>query len=316
MATLLLDNGTEVTYTEAIDSLQESYVNDTIRASRVFNNIAWGDRWRFIYEMIGYSYVDESEGSGYPIHRVVPKYYPLFTKDAGKPFLWAKQVPRIRGEGLTKDETWHQGLQVGKPTNARIEIGYETLTHAVFTDDQMSSISTDGTIDESTLARFVTKAIQPSSEYLTFPRGAYKWVTDPVAAVDNSNGRVISFLEVTYIWHQVPGIPTSLATTIGTVNDATFDGAPAETLLLVGCNLKPYRNIVGARVYDIEYKCRFFNPSSGIGHNHFLRFVGDGTTPFYDRMTSNGLSGGDPVFAKKDFTKLFKSPLTVLLRDF
>ena len=298
-------------------SMDESYQNNAAKASRVFD-VGFDDRWDFVREMIGWSEdAFMPDGVTRFIKRTLPKAYPVFTKKNNKPWLWARHASSIKG---LKADGWVAAKQHGHYNTSRIKIEYESVPYSIWRDDEIKN--TAGIPDEAQLFRYIVRTFQPSSEYLTFPRGAYKWVDDGVPAnrapVDGSRGRVVSFLEITYTWVEVPGVPLALASLIGSVNNELFDGATAETLLLVGATLKPYRSVVGNRVFDIEMKTRLFNPESGVGHNHFLRFKGDGAAPFYARITNDGLSTGTPVFPKKDFKTLFGPPYSAIytLRDF
>lgn len=318
MAFLPTEGRAPILYKESAiaSSMDESYQNNAAKASRVFD-VGFDERWDFVREMIGWSEDYLPDGVTRYIKRTLPKAYPVFTRKNNKPWLWARHASSIKG---LKAENWSAGRQHGRYNLSRVKIDYESVPYSIWRDDEIRNAS--GVPDEALLYRYIVRTFQPSSEYLTFPRGAYKWVDDAVEAnrapVDGSHGRVVSFLEITYTWVEVPGVPEALAGRIGAVNDALFDGAPAETLLLVGATLKPYRSVVGNRVFDIEMKMRLFNPESGVGHNHFLRFKGDGAAPNYARITNDGLSTGTPVFPRKNFKALFGPPYSAIytLRDF
>lgn len=316
MAQLLVPGRAPVVYTEFSqgNSQEWSYQGNVARGVRVFDVEKWADRFDFVQTMIGYS--DLMDGATSYVTRVLPQPFPALTRANKKPWLWARQLQSCRGMGLIgASPKFEPASWAGNYEQARVTLTYESVPYPVYSDDQVRNPAT-GYPDESQLYRYVSRQYQPSSEYLTFPRGAYKWCTAPVVPVDSSNGRVVAFLEVTYTWHEVPGVPAAVFTHVGCVNSATFDNAAAETLLLVGAAIKPYRNIVGARVYDVEYKKRFFNPSAGVGHNHFLRYVDAATEPFYDRITKDGNPASNPVFAKKDFAELYRPPLFRFVVDF
>lgn len=170
--------------------------------------------------------------------------------------------------------------------------------------------------DESCLARYVSRHVQPTAEHLTLPFGQMLYQPDAplppgqkASPAINGIGRIIPNMELQYIWHQVPAVPNHILKYLGTVNLTEFvDRTPSldpnysnnlgksyavGTLLLVAIEVKPYRQITGAFAYDIVYRMKHFSalkppkPPALLptlfdpekGHNYFIRFKNIGTLP-------------------------------------
>lgn len=231
---------------------------------------------------------------------------------------------------------------------ARVVVAYEPLTYKIRSDDDlMKGIGPDAVIRdyvwekgpvEFWLRRYVTKTVRPTVEYIALPRGSKKWVVTD-ASLRTNLGTTVSYAsavltpstEIVYTWHQVPFFPQAVKHHIGSVNLYPFKDHntlyPAGTLLLLGCEIKPYRMASGKFVLDIMYRIKHFDPfRDGRGHNHFLHYSnkldanGENGMVFL-KITSNGntdiagltdarinaLAGGPgvPVFPYADFQELF-----------
>ncbi len=243
-------------------------------------------------------------------------------------WLYPTQIVSIEGLGLVgKNATATDGTppyssytHIAVPPNteacnyrkAKVTVSYESQHHKYRTDTQMKQLDADHPLakdriftmdggagldgwvpDEGSLARYVSRHIQPQAEFLTLPFAALFWADDNAAIraapVTANQGRIIGSCEVTYTWFQVPaqkpvdpllinGPPATILTkaardAIGSVNDAQFDFAAAGTLLLTGVEVRPYRLLGGTFVGDIAYKMKYFSavdPTEGKTYDQFV----------------------------------------------
>jgi hypothetical protein len=248
--------------------------------------------------MLGFPRIRAAGAGNTPfIRRVTPHNYQPVGAVGG--WLYATQVERIEGIGVSVNE----GDDVAEYEFARVTVIYESLTYDVKEDNEIHQ--TDGAPDESRMERFVTRTTEPTAEFITLPQGAYKWKGTTLPVV-GSHGRIISALNLTYTWHQVPRIPPSVKTSklIGCVNSAEFDGYPAGTLLVTAVELTPYRMIGGLRVYDIKYRVSYKDPDHNQrGHNYFYRYHDNVVERL--ALTAGGADDGATVYAKTDYKYLF-----------
>ena len=279
----------------------------------------WDQRWNFIRSVFGYPLVKTIvDPLGDPvwtfIDRTDPMAYPIRTI-GGKSLLYPQDVTRVRGLGA-----WRVKNGTGYYDEARVDIRFGSRPYSVQSNyHAVRDFDGHKLVDESTLTRYVEKRWSFVTQALTLPRGGAVWEGTQVP-VDDSNIRIVSHIEMVYVWYQVPGIPAAVKTHLGCVNDSNFDGHPAETMLLSGVELRPYRWVTGQRLYDILYKFRFFNPEGVKGHNHFLHYKGASVAPAYDRILTpgtppGGASGTEGIFKLKDMRELFRPPLIDLVSD-
>lgn len=308
-----------IQYREKADNpgRDEQYIGGVVRAQRRYRLLRYHDRWAFVSALFGYPVVrtDYSTGTKF-LSRVLPYTCgDVLRQSNNTPYLVPRSVDRMQGvgpRGYAKDDgTNFFRDPTSTPTFARADIyvTFESVPYSILPD----SMVTDQNLvypypDESWLFRYVSRMSVQTSEWVTLPRGAYYWVDTPKVQVDGTNNRLQSYEEITLTWHEVPGLPVNRARLVGCVNSSTFDGKPAETMQLVSINYAPHRIPYGIRCYNIEYKFRYFNPSSGVGHNHFLRMPGNSGDPVWQRISSDGTAGGKPVFPLVDFAPLFRPP--------
>lgn len=275
-------NGTLLTYDEAPDSPQESMSGQVFRSRRSFF-MPWSQRWTFAAWMVGYPALQQDYLGNWWVSRNVPQgYSALDFTGTNTPFLYASSIESIQGVGKI---TGYDAESTAQYSTARVTVGFETLSHRVFSDGDIFSTAGQlaaalgldstsdtnlgvfaqggvvGGIDEASLVRYVTRFRQPTAEYITLPFGALKWCEpNPVLTPPGSISKIVAAVELQYVWHQVPNIPLAAKQAIGTVNDQSFDGYPRGTLLLTSIDLKPYRWFFNSRVWDITYKFKFFSP--------------------------------------------------------
>ena len=335
-------NGAIIAYDETPDSPQEMMQANSFRSKRTFI-VPWINRWQFAAVMLGYPVINRSQNFAvdglYALNRLTPQYYsPIDLDPLATPWLFATSLDGIQGEGKIISYDIQGVAQYSK---ARISIGFEALTYRVLSDDDMINAGnvlphTVGSPDESYMARYITKFRQPTAEYLQLPFGALKWVQPkPLTNVPGGTvGTIQAAQEVSYTWHQVPNVPSSVKTQIGTVNSSAFDNKQylRGQLLLTNVEVRPYRWFFNQRLFDITYKFRFFAPSGGgptldivsqqrqedangltllepYGNNHFLHYrdigknnVDNNTVllpPQYDMLSNDGLG---PPAAFVDFS--------------
>jgi len=160
---------------------------------------------------------------------------------------------------------------------ARITVSYENLNYRItsLTGQSYSGVS-DLWYDS-----YTTFYRMPTAEVLSLPFGAYRFYDkDPAQryVITGSNMRLISQEEIMLTWHQVPFVPDAVRTHIGKVNSDWFPighlqttddeqkvtlenrlfAAPG-TLLLTNVELKPYKGFFSRRIYDINFKFKYFH---------------------------------------------------------
>lgn len=366
MAFIQLGNR-RIEYRERPDSPKESYSGNTGKCSRTFD-VAWTDRLFFLQGMMGWSEpVFGNTGTFQYIKRVQPVGYPAVVVGDNKASLWGKveasnywlyatAIDSIEPLGIDRSDrellrrNTREGVEftvntktdedIFKHHTARISLSYEALPYRVADEAAMRSlgfIDETGQIDESTMWRYVSRTIQPSSEHLTLPFGRMKWdASAPTGLANtvatNQTGRIIPSMDIVYTWHQVPGIPDHAFSMIGSINSVVInDWSPgsgkawsyaAGTLLFTGMELKTYRMATGIYCNDVIYRMKYFSavePHTGElyapprGHNHFLAFHGiTGTAPLdykysYQKLV-DGSSTGRGVYQEQDLRKLFTLP--------
>ncbi len=325
------------------EGLQESYMGNNARV-RVTYVVDWDLRWEFCYYMLGYTEIriDPIFNRRY-LHRQPPQgyegtYKERFSgneKDTPLPWLWASSVESIEGVN-------HRGTNVkGAPLFevAKVTINFEALSYRIMSDeDMLRKVGYDplfpGVIDESvSLARYVTKFVQPSAEYFSLPFGKFKWVTTPPELVTGSQmGFIVPSMEVVYIWHQIPrrqgqrisppayALPKAVRKMLGSVNSTPFDGFEKGTLLLTSVEVKPYRWIGGDYYSDITYKMKYLKqtkPRDGSeypdgtprGHNYFMKMTSSANaTPEYEHylISHDGTNTGIRLYKELEFRELFQ----------
>lgn len=236
--------------------------------------------------------------------------------DLPQRFLWATDFDV---DGI-KPVDFEEISQMGRYLWARVTVDFQAAPFRIRKDQDMPTVS--GSPVEYNMTRYVTPMVNPYAQFVTLPAHAFLYVNDTntadQVAVQNTNGVIQVFANVSYTWHEVPVIPYAALELLGKSNDATFGGFERETLNYIGCQVVPYRKASGQRVFDITYMMKRFKPGTDTtvtpnvakGWNHVIRFSNEAvksarTLPTYQRVSHNGLSTGDPIFPRDDFRKLF-----------
>jgi hypothetical protein len=320
------------------------------------------------YPEIVKPYSQDPGAQYFGLSRIIPDCHPGFLKfgdkagEQGEPFLWATQVTRcepwglpgatgaVDGVGGTVDMAEPPGGLTFKNSSiaryglAKFQCLYESPTYEVLKDSQMPRDELTKWTAEYTLKRYVTKYIQPAASAFTVPTGLLKYVDNAVAAsgtpVPGTPAIIEPKSDYIVIWHMVPteavgirlvnpdGPCFPIDNCIGKVNATTFNGLPPGTLLLEACNPKPVRSAVGERLWDLEFRFKFFNPvrvqvttSTGtsldratVTHNHIVRWKAGETSISYAEVSIDGATNTTSQTAGKnihdwyEFKHLFRVP--------
>src|SRR5207253_334687 len=154
-------------------------------------------------------------------------------------WLFAQSIPRIEPVGprqkqnrpvlpqLTQEAS---ACDIAKYEYARLNINYTAQEYEILPDDQVldphpylyDGVTLNpfaGFPNDALLKRYVTRICKPSGRMLTIHRGLMRWADG--VPIPEGIGKVVSTLQMTYIWHQVPkeGVPfRAYQQQIGTIN--------------------------------------------------------------------------------------------------
>lgn len=293
------------------------------REMDVFNG-TYAGRLNAAQDFIGYAQVATSGGVKY-ITRVTPMPYPSLPIDANpgaNSVFYVSGISRTAPLGVPggiDPASFPVGTAGANYDRARMTVEFTTLPFQVKEDAQV--IATGGPLvglpDEGfALAsgwqntRYITRQIQPFVRLLKLPYGLMKQ-----AATGKLLKVGIPFREgganITYTWYRVPVAGVNF-TTIGgalqTINNATFDIAPANTLLFDSFATREYQGAFGERIMDVTMHMIYLphtamnNPGKGTqrGWNWYLDVAG-GILDYYEVQST----GGTSPFLSSDFTLLF-----------
>lgn len=162
---------------------------------------------------------------------------------------------------------------------ARITVSFENVPFRIISNVAILTSNTGQ--DELLNDIFTTFFRMPTAEFLSLPFGAYRYVHQDISkryVVQGSNMRLVAQEEILLSWHRIPFIPDNVRTAIGSVNDDWFPishlaltdndtainkddriWAAPGTLLLTNVEIKPYKHFFSRRVYDINYKFKYFH---------------------------------------------------------
>lgn len=279
-------------------------------------DIDWEDLTTVIPNILGYA-----KKNGTAIARTLPWKHPIFP-------MYATKIMGIEGVAWKDKQQFPDG-PFSAYQLARLMVLFETLPFAVRTD-----FEDDEPVPE--YERFVEKRLVPSAQFLTRERGAYVYDASAPSGiagkdVDTGGGGILALkVGIKLIWHSVPddglftaggidfgGTPANLLACVGFVNNATFLGYPAGTLLCEAPELEPVTMPVEPdliytgppywavpRSWRVTVNLSYFNPEPNDGVN-----LGWGLVPYpankkwYKIVTK---SGGLPLYDSVDFTTMFK----------
>ena len=238
----------------------------------------WDDRYKVARAFIGYSQLVKEDGS-HPtkytgLRRLTPLPHPddqTADSDDDPGNMFTTRINSIKGykakvgTSSTLETDVNASVKKNVFTRAELEILYENPGYQVRTETEMTAWPL-GEYERF----FEVLEPQPSASLITLPGGTLNYIKNggggPTGLPINYNtGKVFPTLQFKFMWHRLPyplfditnqtdwakriwGDPstpvTSLATTplIGTVNNATWLGFPAGTLLLENVRPIPVRS--------------------------------------------------------------------------
>lgn len=317
-----------ITYNEkSTGSPVYSFMNGQSHVERTFI-CDWKDRVTLVQGLLGYPLiVNGLKGSW--IQRQLPDALPDFTVPniavgaPGDTWLYAASV--IRGIGIGETGTYDAN-GIAQYQKFEVTIAYEPRTFKLLPDEELPVNPNTGVRDEGSLARYVTRTIKPSAEFIQIPKGHMFWndgvrvdskgkptadLSGKPAPVEYGVARLLPSVELAYTWHEVPFIPDAITMAaptdnasglsfIGCLNHYSWTDGPADnpasntynpgTLLLLSAEVKPYRSAAGVFVNDIVYRMKYFEPVVNRGHNFFLRWYPTPNALYYTKMTSSGFN--------------------------
>jgi len=327
------------------ESPNEMWAADASRTLRRY--VISGDaasRYQAARDFLGYATLLSAVVAGkkqWFISRVTP--HPLsYATAAGANFLYAQSIPHSEPIGVTAPDPNLPDLTGANRVLLTCE--YRTLTYDVLPDS--SVLAATGTLagfpDEGwalangnsgasvlttvtkagdlatpwlTAGRYVTRLFRPGGKFLTLRQGMMRFVDGSATPVPEGLPVTVPYITASYTHHQVPvaGFPAAAAFLAqGTLNNAAFDGWPAQTMLLLNYTPRPYRDAFGNRVLDIEYVFKISpnlsrdGTGTPRGHNWVLRYIPATGKVDYVQVSSDGTVTGTPPYLATDFSLLFK----------
>lgn len=267
-----------------------------LEATREFR-CDWADRYAFAGELYGV-YVDTNGTLSY----TPPVQYP-----GDNQLLLVDEVSMEPFDGSNPDGTAILNLSTGLPSysnGARVKVTYRQTT----SNDQNGENTVN--VPEGTYASYESDG---SIEYTTVPGTYWEWVVDnKQLTTDISPGLQIPITAHHVTWHNVISPPFSAQRTCrGAVNNATFLGAAAGTLLCMPAKNKVKLQLAPgaprtsgpAVIWDIEYTFleKDQDPAIHYGWNWFFRYE----SGLYE-LIQTVKGGHDPPFREASFSTLFQ----------
>jgi hypothetical protein len=309
-----------------VDGYSEEFGVDQTSARRVFVG-PWVTRYDFLAWALGYTYSvpNSSNAQQGQLIRFLPAQHPEF------PWLFATNVKLRDGYGA-----WTQNPYVGAQdecgnittnpatgyaTNPLPMIGYfdpATGSDALSCIYEVTYQALDYEVRDASylpngeMSRWVTKTVTFSNKAQQVPFGWLKWADGTAGAPTEPGLLIFGTMELTYRWRQVPDIPwLAIQNTVGTVNQANFDGDNGYptffpgTLLCQSPEVERHRGPTGRVMWDILYKFAFLP----VGWNSFPRRDTSGSfLGYFPVVFGSGSQAGQPLYKPADFTQLFVPP--------
>lgn len=159
-------------------------------------------------DILGYPLVLAGTVAGLYVSRVTPMAaLPFLQLTSGRPYLFAVTMQGtgwgVPDNQVIKNSTLN--FPIYKQTKCTVH--FETLTYDVFTDlqmEQLGLVDANGNPDEATLARYVTKEVQPGMEYLTLPQGGFQFVNTGMKPVPGTAGKLVPNYDIALTWEMIP----------------------------------------------------------------------------------------------------------------
>lgn len=279
-----------VAFKELAGSPVENYGPEGLRAERVLL-CAWDDREQLVGQLLGDGY--EYGGSSRAQYPDKPDIVAMrarcepFTDDV---------VPQVLSE-LTEGLNRYNGF-------AKVTVDYQWLVPSDRADLPTAESGT-----------FLTYRQDVDTEDLLLSGDSFSWEDEPGESVPTAAVPTIRIPTVEHhiTWHRVVNPPwQAIRRCIGTVNDGTFLGAAAETVLFDGAAAEREFLRIGS-LADTEiawrlgcvFRERAVKTGGGgsiVGFNHAYRSL-PVSNPGWDRLLDGA---GNPPYPSSDFSRLFQ----------
>ncbi len=162
---------------------------------------------------------------------------------------------------------------------------------------------------------YLTYDANDSIGYTTIPAGYWEWETDSTLLDHEANTGIITATTHHHLgWHNLLSVPeTAISRAGGTVNNATFMGKPAGTMLFLGAKRTTAfafdnREVIWNLDYTFAEKSQrdASDPTKVFGWNYFYRYKADGGTHWLKVRAH--LAPQDNPYPSSDFSALFAYP--------
>lgn len=286
--------------------------------------INWSDWLAGSAEQQFLGYPTRNPGATVTLTRNIPARHPY------KSQLWATRIISARGQGrMTK---------VNDPVNGsyssfekvRLQVLFESLEYDVYNDSDNQKINAG-----VEFGRFCTFGYEETAEFLTRPLGDFLYAETAGVVTANQAltaplGQILVKEGIQVTWYQLPeiglftallpnGLPTKIQNCIGHVNNGTFFGRGAATLLLLPPKFTPIiapvpPQIIGlpanspSRLWNVTLTFKYFSPPTvdGVEANrgwNSVPAVKDNN--WYKIGANNAGVAGNPLYPTADFTQIF-----------
>lgn len=289
MATTMKTQGRhKVTFSERPE-YAEKFARDAATLVR-FLEIDWADLDPFVEDMIGYC---AGRGSGSSLNREVPEPHPYNDK------MRCVDVELVEPVGAFSQDVASNPPGHVKWERAVYRCTYRSLPFDVLANDELSSKSSGCELERYVIKRkkWSFENQKTSSAGLVYDDAGKDYNGHPVP---ETWARPFSLIQLEYTWIDVPAafVPnTSIGACAYHVNDATWDGYPAETVLFMGTDETPYDDFRGFRRVDVKYL--FAVRADGLSWN---KFTGEDFDWVLVKVSG---SASTRPFATADFRTLF-----------
>ena len=271
-------------------------VNQTSSVTTLICEVAFDDKYKFLWHMVGHSTV-----SGGYLSRILPE------RSSWNGDQYALSVDSVKFMKYTAVPGTIGGIPIpnGWPTFERVQY---SVTFGAPLYEILEDSATPSSFDEST--RFVLWSKNGAASNERVPGASFKFINankDPLPEGPVRTGRTVS-LEAK--WLDVPEVNyTRIAGMSNRINGSaiTLDGQlyPAETVLFESWSEAKKRTAFGQLVSDVTFKflIRQDLDSAGVQRTWNKFWSKDGTTV---EVSSDGTTGGVRVFQTANLLDLFK----------
>jgi hypothetical protein len=323
--------------------------NASFDGSRVSRSLWFPDatpakRYAFQKALMGYAKVLPDNGRRY-LHRQIPYGNPAVSdgdlNPGGSEYLWCKSVPS--GTPVPSIPSADPATGVATYKGYRWSCEFRSCPYRVCADEDTLLLAQAGPLaagpglnalpDEGDAlrrgfvnTRYVSNPTEQATKINQIKQASLNYLHD-----DNSPGPLVGhpmplpqYMEtILWRWFEVPedAVPRkAIADCANNVNDATFAGYPAGTLILRSASRRPYNNPLGpGMMYDIEYKMEYLPNQekrlTNVGGVLVHRQLGWNSDVVTIRPADGGNGfdfyrvgddDGNPPHAYKDFSSLFR----------